>query len=137
MDCPACKKPMITLQLGDVEIDHCLSCKGIWLDSGELEMLLDDSDQAKKLLESFSPAKKTSEEPRKCPICLKKMQKIIVGPDNSTLLIDSCKKGHGLWFDKGELQDVLKMGTFDEEGKVQKLLVDIFAGQDCELYPSG
>jgi Zn-finger nucleic acid-binding protein len=36
MDCPACKKAMITLELADVEIDHCISCGGIWLDNGEL-----------------------------------------------------------------------------------------------------
>jgi hypothetical protein len=26
MDCPACREPMVVLELRDVEIDHCLSC---------------------------------------------------------------------------------------------------------------
>ena len=126
MDCPVCKKsPMITLELDEVEVDYCLECEGIWLDSGELEALFDDDGQAKKLLDSFLVAAGHSEKVHKCPICLKKMQKVSVGED---LLIDSCKKnGHGLWFDSGELADVLEKGELDSEHKIQKLLKDIFA----------
>ena len=126
MDCPVCKEAMITLELSEVEVDYCLACSGIWLDAGELEMLLDDSQKAKNLLDSFATARDCKEKPRKCPICLKKMEKIHVGCEDSKQLIDKCKKGDGLWFDKGELEDILKMGTFDEDNKVIKLLTDIF-----------
>ncbi len=40
MDCPVCKNAMITLELQEVEIDYCIDCGGIWLDAGELELLL-------------------------------------------------------------------------------------------------
>ena len=126
MDCPVCKNAMITLELDEVEVDFCLDCQGIWLDAGELEMLLSDTEAAKKLLASFQTAAKCSEKPRKCPICLKKMKKILVGPEASAALIDKCRLGDGLWFDKGELSDVLAMGSFDEGQKVQKLLAEIF-----------
>ena len=126
MDCPVCKNAMITLQLEEVEVDYCLECAGIWLDAGELEMLLGDTDKTKQLLASFHEAKNCTEKPRKCPICLKKMEKILVGPDSSAKLIDNCRRGDGLWFDKGELLDVLAMGSFDEQRKVQKLLTEIF-----------
>ncbi len=126
MDCPVCKNAMITFELDDVEVDSCLDCGGIWLDAGELEMLLGDSEESKNLLLSFKKAENCAEKPRKCPICLKKMQKILVGPDSATQLIDKCSKGDGLWFDKGELQDVLKTGSFDQGQKVQKLLAEMF-----------
>ena len=42
MDCPVCKDAMIVMELNEVEIDHCLSCSGIWLDAGELELLLEE-----------------------------------------------------------------------------------------------
>ena len=129
MDCPVCKVAMITCQLEEVEVDYCPDCGGIWLDAGELEELLDDTARAKELLASFKPAKDCAEKRRKCPICLKKMEKILVGPDESAKLIDRCKKGDGLWFDRGELQDVLAIGSFDEQGKVQKLLADMFGGE--------
>jgi Zn-finger nucleic acid-binding protein len=97
MDCPDCKNAMITLELENVEIDYCTDCGGIWLDAGELELLLDEPDKAKSLLDSFRIDPASTERIRKCPICYKKMQKIIV--------------------DRAEL---------DEDNKIQKLLNDIF-----------
>lgn len=128
MDCPVCKNAMITLLLEQVEVDYCTDCGGIWLDAGELEMLLGDSQQAAELLASFKQQPKSGERLRKCPICLKKMQKILVAPPSAdkSLLIDKCKRGDGLWFDKGELQDILRLGSLDKDRKIQKLLADMF-----------
>jgi Zn-finger nucleic acid-binding protein len=126
MDCPVCKNAMITLELEDVEIDYCTDCSGIWLDAGELEQLLNAPDKAKGLLESFRVDFESTEKIRKCPICDKKMQKIIVGSSKPVLLIDKCRRGDGLWFDKGELQDVFDRAELDKDNKIQKLLRDIF-----------
>lgn len=128
MDCPVCKNAMIVLELAEVEVDYCTDCGGIWLDAGELELLLGSSQQAEQLLDSFKIDSNCTEKRRKCPICLKKMQKIVVGPSTPILLIDKCPKGDGLWFDKGELQDVLNRAKLDKDNKIQKLLSDIFPG---------
>jgi len=127
MDCPVCKTAMITFELEGVEVDFCNDCNGIWLDAGELEQLLGNPLQAEQLINSFKVDKNCSEKPRKCPICLKKMKKIIINISEPLLLIDKCAKSHGLWFDKGELQDILKTGSFDSENKVAKLLTEMFA----------
>ncbi len=128
MDCPACKNAMITLELADVEIDHCLRCGGIWLDSGELELLLEAPEKARELLDSFRKDAAGAELPRKCPICDKKMDKIIVGSSDPPLRIDRCPRRHGLWFDRGELEDVLRRGRLDEESRILRLLADMFGG---------
>jgi Zn-finger nucleic acid-binding protein len=117
---------MITLELVDVEIDFCTDCNGIWLDAGELELLLGEHEKAKQLLNSFKKEPNSKEQPRKCPICLKKMQKIIVGAEKPLLRIDKCAKGDGLWFDKGELQDIIKRAKLDENNKISKLLTEMF-----------
>ncbi len=126
MDCPVCKNAMITLELSEVEIDHCTGCNGIWLDAGELELLLEDSGKAAKLIKSFKEHTGAVEVKRKCPICRKKMQKIVAGTSQPELLIDKCPKAHGLWFDKGELQEILDKAQLDHENKIQKLLADMF-----------
>jgi Zn-finger nucleic acid-binding protein len=126
MDCPVCSSAMIVLELDEVEVDYCPDCGGIWLDAGELELLLGDSQQAKKLLDSFKIDSKCAEKKRKCPICLKKMQKIIVGSSAPPLLIDKCAGGDGLWFDKGELKDIFDRAALDRDNKIQKLLADMF-----------
>ena len=126
MDCPACKNAMITLEFEDVEIDYCTDCGGIWLDAGELELLLNEPDKAKGLLDSFRIDSESDEKIRKCPICDKKMQKIVIGSSKPVLLIDKCRRGDGLWFDKGELQDIFDRAELDKDDKIQKLLSDIF-----------
>lgn len=130
MDCPACENAMITLELADVEIDHCVHCGGIWLDGGELELLMDGPEKAAQLLASLREDATGAEQPRKCPICDRKMAKIIVGPSAPPLRIDRCRRGHGLWFDRGELKEVLSRGQLDEESRIQRLLADMF-GQDA------
>ncbi len=126
MDCPVCKHAMITLELRDVEIDHCVACGGIWLDGDELELLLDDPQRAKNLLKSFEADAACKETPRKCPICRRRMQKIVVGKDKPRLLIDKCAREHGLWFDAGELEEILKRAELDTENKIPEILADMF-----------
>ncbi len=128
MDCPVCREAMITLELDEVEIDHCLACGGIWLDAGELETLLGDSEKASAVVASFVAAAGCTERSRKCPICLKKMEKVWVGPEERRVLIDRCRKADGLWFDKGELEDIFAGADFDEEHKVEALLKEMFGG---------
>ena len=126
MNCPACKSAMVTLELAQVEIDHCLNCGGIWLDAGELEFLLDDPRKAKSLLESFREVPAGSEPVRRCPICEKKMAKILVGSSEPSLWIDKCRRSDGLWFDRGELPEILERGALDENSRIQCLLADMF-----------
>ena len=129
MDCPVCENAMITLMLSDVEIDFCTDCNGIWLDAGELELLLDNPEQSKQLLDSFQAVPNCQEKPIKCPICFKKMGKIVVGQSAPPLLIDKCAKGDGLWFDKGELDGICSTAKLDKDNKIQKLLADMFGSE--------
>jgi Zn-finger nucleic acid-binding protein len=93
------------------------------------ELLLGNPEQAEKLLNSFKIDTACPEKPRKCPICRKKMQKITVGLSAPPLLLDKCRRGDGLWFDKGELQDILSRAQLDRDSKIQRLLAEIF-GQE-------
>ena len=132
MNCPVCKNPMIVLELDRVETDYCTDCGGIWLDAGELELLFGDAHQAKQLVSSFHRESGVKEKIRPCPICLKKMHKIHAGSEREPVIIDRCPKGHGLWFDRGELSEVLAKGNFDKDRKIIKLLAEIFGKNKSE-----
>ena len=44
MQCPACKD--VTLVMSDrqgVEVDYCPQCRGVWLDRGELDKIIERS----------------------------------------------------------------------------------------------
>lgn len=123
MICPVCKEPLIVLELHEIEIDYCPSCSGIWLDAGELELLLEDQTEREKITSSFHLDPDHPERPYRCPICRKKMDKVYVG-NKKELLIDKCPNNDGLWFDRGELKDILELG--DKDNKVVGLLSELF-----------
>lgn len=125
MKCAACGEPMIVLELAGIEIDNCPACKGIWLDSGELELLLTGADKREEVLNSFSSDSGSREKRRRCPICSKKMDKVFYAGKRS-VLIDKCPGGCGLWFDENELYQVIEESSIDKNNKVLVLLRDMF-----------
>ena len=45
MHCPKCGQKLATETCGTVEIDVCPSCKGVWLDMGELGTIVEGAGQ--------------------------------------------------------------------------------------------
>ena len=109
MKCPLDKSVMIVVEHEKIELDYCLRCSGVWFDSGELELLASllkaegVSSQTDLLVPQDARAAETK---RKCPICGRKMHKFWLGEEPKAL-IDSCPQGDGIWFDSGELHQVL------------------------------
>lgn len=125
MNCPVCNNPMIVLELNQVEIDFCYQCGGIWLDSGELELLLEGSDKKENVISSLSEKTEVKEKKIKCPLCRKKMDKIKID-GSETIILDKCINGEGLWFDKNELQKVLLAGSINTDNLVIRQLKSMF-----------
>ena len=45
MTCPNCGETLLMAERLKVEIDYCPKCRGVWLDKGELDKLLDIAAQ--------------------------------------------------------------------------------------------
>lgn len=44
MHCPACKDTsLVTSDRAGIEVDYCPNCRGIWLDRGELDKIIERS----------------------------------------------------------------------------------------------
>jgi uncharacterized protein len=43
MPCPVCKVALVMSDRQGVEIDYCPQCRGVWLDRGELDKILERS----------------------------------------------------------------------------------------------
>lgn len=39
--CPSCQEVLVPVDREGVEIDYCPNCRGVWLDRGELDKILD------------------------------------------------------------------------------------------------
>jgi Zn-finger nucleic acid-binding protein len=111
MICPACKYDMIVVEYHNTELDYCNSCKGVWFDSGELELLLKSQglEEPKAFFDGIlnSQEAASSEKKRNCPICGRKMKKTAIG-GQPEILIDICRDKHGLWFDGGEVAQLIR-----------------------------
>ena len=43
MNCPVCAVPLTMSNRQNVEIDYCPQCRGVWLDRGELDKIIERS----------------------------------------------------------------------------------------------
>ena len=43
MQCPTCKVDLVMSDRQGVEIDYCPKCRGVWLDRGELDKIIEKS----------------------------------------------------------------------------------------------
>jgi len=111
MICPVCKYDMIVVEYQNIELDYCNSCKGVWFDSGELELLLKSQglEETKAFLDGILNSQEavSSEKKRICPVCGHKMKKTAIG-GQPEILIDICRDKHGLWFDGGEVAQLIR-----------------------------
>jgi hypothetical protein len=128
---------MMAVEYRNIELDYCHSCQGVWFDAGELELLLklQGLEEPKGFLDGITLQEPPSpEKKRKCPICGRKMKKTAIG-GQPEILIDVCRDKHGLWFDGGELTQVIRRlggehpSKRDSRGQVIGFLEEVFKAQ--------
>ena len=139
MKCPVCHIPTIVVEHEQIELDYCTDCSGVWFDAGELDLLVETMqlEGANLSLDSVltSPEAKSSEKKRRCPICSHKMKKATVGHEPE-VLIDACQRGDGLWFDGGEVGQLItqlsdkQSEKSDSQGRAITFLGEVFRARD-------
>ena len=64
MKCPHCKdKDLVMSERKGVEVDYCPDCRGIWLDKGELDKILDRSREEEEA-RAKAPENQTYQQPQ-------------------------------------------------------------------------
>lgn len=98
----------------NIEIDECPTCKGTFLDQGELESIQAavEKDHRGELATPVDSVRAEMAAEREealplvdCPKCGASMERRRYGLGSQTV-IDACPQGHGLWLDRGELEDL-------------------------------
>ena len=125
---------MIVVEHGGVELDHCLECGGTWFDRDELGLLLEGLGAEARAAAEGELADlaevKTDEARRRCPICRVRMLKVNMGGEGG-VLIDACRRGHGLWFDDTEvvrLAEQIAKNVPQAQGKAIEFMGRVFCG---------
>jgi Zn-finger nucleic acid-binding protein len=109
---------MIALQRAGVEIDFCASCKGTWLDAGELETIAELAGVAPGGLRAALEGSggRGRQTRRRCPRCPRRLTRFELGTGKEAVELERCAAGHGLWLDQGEIGSVIS-SVSDGEGR--------------------
>lgn len=128
LPCPSCDAPMKPVRIGGTPMQQCGSCGGSWLTTDTFTALCTDKEARSAVSSSLvfeSAAAVTAGGPavrlgdvryRRCASCRNLMNRVNFGRV-SGVVIDLCK-GHGVWFDQGELQRAL---TFVANGGLERM----------------
>jgi Zn-finger nucleic acid-binding protein len=118
---------MVVFELDGVEIDRCLRCGGTWLDAGEIEQLArlqgGAPDQLRAAIERAGAG---TTGRRRCVRCRARMRVVTV----EKIEIDRCPRGHGLWFDRNEMETLIASFQGGDGGAVARFLGELRPGND-------
>ncbi len=127
--CPVCKEPLVAFELDGVEIDRCVRCGGTWLDAGELETIGELSGVPSVALRLVvSEDRRGRRTRRRCPRCWRRLREVRIGAERQ-VEVDRCLLGHGLWLDRGEMEEAIRSFASGEEGVVARFFADLYQNE--------
>jgi Zn-finger nucleic acid-binding protein len=122
LKCPRCAIDMKSVTIGNAPVRECDRCEGLWLDAHVFQLICADREHQSVIL---GDAFEAEHKPRvaletqvryiPCPHCRQLMNRINFAKC-SDVIVDVCK-GHGTWFDKDELRQIVEFirgGGMDE-----------------------
>ena len=111
--CPKCRMDMELIEYDGVEIDRCVSCKGIWFDAGETALLCSkDAAAAIDVGDKRSGMEMNRIDKYPCPRCGGAVARV-VDPNQTHIWYEVCNSCSGSFFDAGEFVDLSKFTVID------------------------
>jgi Zn-finger nucleic acid-binding protein len=114
--CPRCDQQLGGRLVGDIVVDECVACHGLWLDHVAVKRIVTDRQQARAesllgalpqtLKYEMQPAGRNSKMYIKCPVCRVVMNRKLFAA-GSGVVVDICRD-HGAFFDTGELPRIIE-----------------------------
>lgn len=119
--CPGCRGEMRRVRVGETTLFECGSCGSDWLDPETFSHLCLHREERGAIAAMVGPREAAVAPSRSgvryvpCAVCQKTMNRENFGK-RSGVIIDICK-GHGVWFEHGELQAVM---SFIDTGGLER-----------------
>ena len=136
MNCPQCQTPMRESEVGDVTIDECTKCRGMWFDRGNFEEVKDEVlpelgwmewDEWKDDLEF-----RVRQNLLHCPKCGDIALTTIRDPKSATE-ISICTRCQGTWLATGQFINIVNALLEEADRKSAPEYVRILLGQAKEM----
>jgi len=124
-NCPQCQgHPMQPVKFGDVELDVCPECRGVWFDQGEeIEMAHQSLGEDPRVRELASElGERVRVTTMRCPCCEEPLV-CYRFPQHEDLEVEICELCGGLWLEHGEVAHV-------QRSRAEQLVRQIAPGGD-------
>jgi Zn-finger nucleic acid-binding protein len=106
--CVKCNSILDKATFQGLEVDLCPKCGGLWLDRGEITRAakLPEAELTRLralLTGSSGPPPIPTQTKAPCPACPGALSEVVLG----AVHVDYCEKCHGIFLDRGELEEAL------------------------------
>jgi Zn-finger nucleic acid-binding protein len=138
--CPKCTGNFESHSLGEIQVEECTQCHGIWFDQGELRKAKDAADSDLDWLDidiwKDQDLFHVAEHSMLCPRCQVNMAAVQYGATGVT--VDTCPNCRGIWLDNGEFEQIIsaleeqitKMSARDYEKAALQEARELVAGKE-------
>jgi len=106
LTCPRCRmKGLDEIELGEVVVDRCTCCGGLWFDNDEISELLGRTPEARRVETTVPPETEQAKDlacPRCADVALRALT--LAGAEAAARTVFRCASCSGTWLDRGELR---------------------------------
>ncbi len=132
MDCPRCHKELALKDYEQISVFSCFQCNGIWLDPSQLSKIITmqkqfSAEEIQNTLKIAHAGITAEASALPCPACSGDMEEINYDY-SSGIILHSCPKGDGIWFDKDELDEVqifMEHWNDEENNRIKEFQADL------------
>lgn len=124
MNCPKCDHTMEPVEFGtDISLMRCAGCKGLFCDSGTLQMMRDQwlADTVLDTGSASEGARHNQVMDIPCPAC-NTIMKRVEDMEQVHVILDVCPSCDGVFLDAGELTDLKNVTLMDH---IRRLLAKL------------
>ena len=138
MDCPRTGKPMSEIEISGVKVDVSTGCGGVWFDNFEFKKFDEPFESAgNKLIELMEKYKNKNVDVSKRINCPRHKGVVLMRHFYSVkqkIEIDECPQCAGIWLDPGELAEVRKLFSSEEErnNAADKFIAEVFNSPEIQ-----
>jgi Zn-finger nucleic acid-binding protein len=110
MKCPRCSVELVSRELGEVPLEVCTGCGGLWFDEEGLRLAKDQADPDLAWMDfeiwKHGDRFEVSVTPLRCPRC--DVDMAAVEYDTTEIEVDYCLRCQGVWLDGGEFAKIVR-----------------------------
>lgn len=123
--CVKCNSILDKATFQGLEVDVCPKCGGLWLDRGEITRAakLPEAELSRLralVAGSSGPPPVPTENKAPCPACPGQLAEVVLG----AVHVDYCGRCHGIFLDRGELQDAVEAVRARDRNTTSRQIVE-------------